>query len=133
MGEYSSVSDTLGHKLESQLLSTCCTCGEIDRRQEIMVSSPPLLAFDLSYCPMSINHHLVVTVGTGGVQAIYTLRAVMYYSPGHFTSRFITQEGVVWYHDGSLAIDEGPLQNMANLSHRNTSETATATLYARAN
>ena len=93
-----------------------------------MISSPPLLAFDVSRRPMSIDHRLVVTVG-GGVQAIYTLRAVMYYSPGHFTSRFITQEGVVWYHDGSLVVEEDPLQNIANMSRRNTRETATAALY----
>ena len=55
----------------------------------------------------------------------------MYYWPGHFTSQFITQEGVIWYHDGSLAVEEGPLHNTANLLHCNTRETATATLCAR--
>ncbi|KAF8220307.1 hypothetical protein L208DRAFT_1334596, partial [Tricholoma matsutake] len=35
-----------------------------------------------------------------GQCTMYRLRGVMYHLEDHFTSRFITESGSVWYHDG---------------------------------
>ena len=36
------------------------------------------------------------------VRQRYSLRGVIYYAADHFTVRFITSAGAVWYHDGLL-------------------------------
>ena len=35
-----------------------------------------------------------------GIQYLFKLRGVIYFSQNHFTSRVITQSGQIWFHDG---------------------------------
>ena len=35
-----------------------------------------------------------------GIQYLFKLKGVIYFSQNHFTSRVITQNGQIWFHDG---------------------------------
>ena len=42
----------------------------------------------------------VLHIDAGGLCQRYKLRGVVYFSGEHFTSRVITGNGMVWFHDG---------------------------------
>jgi hypothetical protein len=54
---------------------------------------------DLSQHQTFPSDKIVVTT-TDGQRTMYRLRGVMYHLEDHFTLRFITESGSVWYHDG---------------------------------
>jgi hypothetical protein len=60
----------------------------------------------------------------------YNLRGIIYYENQHFTSRFVTGTGMIWFHDGMLTgsslIYEG--QNINSI----TTEAATMAFYTLA-
>ena len=58
----------------------------------------------------------------------------MYYGHHHYTCRFVSQHGIVWYYcgiyTGTSLVNEGPLQSVTNLSVQG-SQVATAAIYTR--
>ena len=117
---------------EIQVPSCCHICGTRQVRKLIVTSSPALLAFELHRSDITIDHRILITVD--GESMTYTLRGVIYYGNHHFTSRFVSQCGIVWYHDGILTgrslINEGSLETINNLSNRGLM-VATSVVYAR--
>ena len=83
--------------------SKCTTCDTFLLRSTSFVQSPPVILFDLGtsgYIP-SVSSVILVPCGeTGRVR--YKLRGIIYYKDQHFTSRFITGTGMIWFHDGML-------------------------------
>ena len=70
------------------------------RRRRLM-SLPPLLVFDFNNQPsINIDHHLAASVD--GVNARYDLKGVIYFGNHHFTSRWVSTDGTVWFHDGMV-------------------------------
>ena len=90
--------------------SRCHACQSHLVRSHVFVCAPAILAFDMSQQTTLLLESLVLTTADGQ-QTTYKLRGVMYYSENHFTSRFITEMGSVWYHDGlstgQLMVHEG--------------------------
>ena len=81
--------------------SSCQTCHSHLIRKHVFTHPPPILAFDMSQNRTLLLESLVLTT-VNGHQTTYKLRGVVYYFEDHFTSRFITETGSVWYHDGLL-------------------------------
>ena len=83
------------------LASRCLTCDTCLLRKTLFVQSPPIIIFDFEACVPSLSPILWITCGeTGRVR--YNLRGIVYYNDQHFTSRFVTGSGMIWFHDGIL-------------------------------
>lgn len=111
--------------------ASCSTCGSQLHRQFEFLSSPPILALDVSRCGLLLDHLLLVRIGDR--QAAYKLRGVIYHGDNHFSARFITSGGHVWFHDGILTGRvmrfEGALADTLQLSHYE-GKIAVSALYA---
>jgi hypothetical protein len=81
--------------------SRCRVCGSHIIRHHFFENTPPLLAFDLSQYATNLLESIVITTVDRDCKT-YKLRGVIYYIDNHFTSRFISESGRVWYHDGIL-------------------------------
>ena len=83
--------------------SKCSTCDTFLLRTTSFIQSPPLIIFDLGTCVPSVSSVLLISCGeTGHDRVRYKLRGIVYYEDQHFTSRFITESGMIWFHDGML-------------------------------
>ena len=81
--------------------SKCLTCDTFLLRTTSFVQTPPVIIFDLGSCVPSLSSVLWIPCGeTGRVR--YNLRGLVYYKDQHFTSRFVTETGMIWFHDGML-------------------------------
>jgi hypothetical protein len=78
--------------------SKCTTCNDSLLRKFKFVCSPQILAYPVSGVNMTVNHTLAVPVE--GQLHQYCLRGVIYHGSNHFTTRFISSAGLVWFHDG---------------------------------
>ncbi|KAF8238540.1 hypothetical protein L208DRAFT_1490316, partial [Tricholoma matsutake] len=79
--------------------SCCHVCGEHLTRQYAFEESPAMIAFDMSQHQTSLLESIVIAT-VNRQNMTYKLRGVMYHREDHFTSRFITESGSVWYHNG---------------------------------
>jgi hypothetical protein len=79
--------------------SRCHVCQSHIIRQHVFEDTPAIIAFDLSQHQISLLESIVITTVNGDCTT-YKLRGVMYHLDNHFTSRFISESGHVWYHDG---------------------------------
>ena len=80
------------------LSSKCTECGCTLIRKFTFASHPPLLAIEFSQTIRSFDH--ILNIHVDGLAVRYRLRGVIYFTGDHFTACFITQAGLVWYHDG---------------------------------
>ncbi|KAF8891013.1 hypothetical protein BD779DRAFT_1401571, partial [Infundibulicybe gibba] len=64
----------------------------------------------------------------------FILRGIVYFGSSHFTSRILTEEGMLWYHDGintgKNTECEGPLSESIDLLRCEGRE-ATAAIYSQ--
>ena len=106
--------------------SKCQTCDTFLLWSTSFVQSPPLIIFDLGACVPTLSSVILIPCGETS-QVPYNLRGIIYYKDQHFTSRFVTGTGVIWFHNGmftgSSLIYEG--QNIDSI----TTETATIAIY----
>ena len=79
--------------------SRCPICQSHVVREHAFEDAPAIIAFDLSQHQTSLLESMVITT-VNGDRTTYKLRGVMYYLDNHFTSRFVSESGCVWYHDG---------------------------------
>ena len=104
------------------------TCDSFLLRTTSFVRSPPVILIDLGSSGRvpTLSSVLLVPCGESG-RVYYKLRGIIYYKDQHFTSRFITATGMIWFHDGILTgsslIYEG--QDIDSI----TTETATMAIY----
>ena len=82
--------------------SRCMTCDTCLLWRTLFVQSPPVIIFEFEGGVVpSLSPILWITGGeTGRVR--YNLRGIVYYNDQHFTSRFVTGTGMIWFHDGML-------------------------------
>ena len=80
------------------LSATCPECGNELVRRFSFASHPPLLCIELWQSPRLLDS--ILHIDTGGSRRQYKLRGVIYFSGEHFTSRVITSNGMIWFHDG---------------------------------
>ena len=81
--------------------SRCLVCHSHVIQRHIFEHTPAVIAFDLSQNPISLLESIVITT-VNGDRMTYKLRGVMYHMDNHFTSRIISESGLMWYHDGIL-------------------------------
>jgi hypothetical protein len=80
--------------------SRCLTCDTYLLRTTSFLQFPPVMVFDLGACVPSLSSILWITCNETRIS--YSLRGIVYYSNHHFTSRFVTGTGMIWFHDGML-------------------------------
>ena len=81
--------------------SRCHACRSHVVRRHVFEDAPAVIAFDLSQQQISLLESIVITTVNGN-RTTYKLRGVIYHLENHFTSRFVSKSGRVWYHDGIL-------------------------------
>ena len=81
--------------------SRCRVCHSHIVQRHVFEDAPPIIAFDMSQYQISLSESIVITT-TNGDRTTYKLKGVMYHHDNHFTSRFISKPGRVWFHDGIL-------------------------------
>ena len=60
---------------------------------------PEFLVFDFGgFNYLEINKSFLLS--KDGIQYLFKLKGVVYFSQNHFTSHIITQSGQIWFHDG---------------------------------
>ena len=77
---------------------TCARCSNELVRSFSFIFHPPLLCIELWQRPRLLDS--ILHIDAGGSRRKYKLRGVIYFSGQHFTSRIITGNGIVWFHDG---------------------------------
>jgi hypothetical protein len=99
--------------------SQCHICKKHLVRQYKFASSPEILAFDVLGPQVSAINHILNVVVNGQVTR-YQLRGVVYHGANHFTSRIISANLQVWFHDGistgSSMVHEGTLSAFGDLT-----------------
>jgi hypothetical protein len=78
--------------------SVCHGCGETLIRSFSFIFHPPILAIELWGGLRALD--IVLNIEASGSFCQYNLRGVIYFSCEHFTSRIITNNGMIWFHDG---------------------------------
>jgi hypothetical protein len=77
----------------------CPHCQSALRSRVHYVHFPGILLFDHSAYTIKPSKYVKIA-GTGNASTRYHLRGLLYFGNFHFTSRIISAEGDVWYHDG---------------------------------
>jgi len=80
------------------LSATCPECRNQLVHSFSFASHPPLLCIELWQRLRLLDSVLHISVGD--LHREYNLRGIIYFSGEHFTSRVITRNGMVWFHDG---------------------------------
>jgi hypothetical protein len=79
------------------LSSKCTECGCTLIQKFTFASHPLLLAIEFSQTIHSFDH--ILNIHVDGLAVHYQLKGVIYFTGDHFTAHFITQAGLVWYHN----------------------------------
>jgi len=77
------------------------------------------------YKPLLLDTFVLTTINEELIT--YKLRGVIYYSTDHFTSRFITETGSVWYHDGLSTGQRMVYDGNVSLTNLETCQSGVAT------
>lgn len=95
----------------------CQTCQSATTRQFQLSTATPLLVFEFPGQSAFIDDAITLNLANQVIQ--YKLKGIIYYGDNHFTSRIISDDRLVWYHDGmttgSCLLHEGPLPTIPNL------------------
>ena len=96
---------------------TCPFCGTAVKQVFRLMRRIPLLIIDLSNKSLHIDHRIEIDIIN--IKQSYSLRGILYYGGNHFTSRFISYDEIVWFHDGMTTNrkmeKEGKLDSNINL------------------
>ncbi|KAF8958461.1 hypothetical protein BDZ97DRAFT_1668456 [Flammula alnicola] len=76
----------------------CRLCGENTFATYQFNILPDVLVFDFGGIKLVINFSIDVSFNNS--QYKYKLAGIIYFGSNHFTSRIITQNGQIWFHDG---------------------------------
>ena len=133
LNDHRCLQDFINSSFENSLSSMCHICNAHQIQKSTLICLPPLLAFDLSSCHgIDIDHHLELTANN--MSAAYSLQGIIYYGHHHFTCRFVSQHGMVWYHcsiqTGTSLTNKGPLQLLGDLLRKGALK-VTAVLYPK--
>ncbi|RDX44582.1 hypothetical protein OH76DRAFT_1359470 [Lentinus brumalis] len=85
--------------LDTPLSVPCSACGTQCAVSHELTSVPPLLVME-SLPGTTITPCETVTAVVSGVSVCWRLVGVIYFGWRHYTSRFMDQQGLFWYHDG---------------------------------
>jgi hypothetical protein len=97
----------------------CPCCNERKSRNHIIYKEfPHLLVLEYPGLDISTSHTIEFVDDDDNISATLRLRGIIYHGHHHFTSRIISNEKHVWFHDGmttrNLCIYDGLLDDMDN-------------------
>ena len=113
---------------------TCTTCNEKVSFMQEIVFPLPFLVLDFSH----ISNHLlqldsIVTVSINNTMTSYKLCGIVYFGHSHYIAHVITENNMVWFHDGITTghdlIYEGMLNDNNILLNECKGKKATAAIY----
>jgi len=85
---------------EQPSVDKCPQCQSALKSTVYYVHFPGILLFDHSAYTIKPSKYLKFTDAGNASRIRYYLRGLLYFGNFHFTSRIISAEGDVWYHDG---------------------------------
>jgi hypothetical protein len=86
-------------KIQEKSRQRCPTCSKRKLTSSIHYDEvPKLLVLEYPNIDLKTSHHLTYRVG--GEDTVLHLRGIIYHGGYHFTSRIMSTEGDIWYHDG---------------------------------
>lgn len=97
------ISDFIKRKIGHQLRTNCPNCFEGSVENKLFkitefVRIPDTTTFHILSNEAILAYSFSLPTIRGKVN--YRLRGIVYYGNYHFTSRIISENGTVWYHDG---------------------------------
>jgi hypothetical protein len=102
-------------KLERKTSKRCSDCLNNMMKQVYYINIPKLMVFEYPDFDISTSHKIKFNVDDE-TKVLY-LRGIVYHGNNHFTSRIITANGKIWYHDGittgNICMNEGQLNTSA--------------------
>ena len=84
---------------EKRSVNECPQCQSALKSRFHYMHFPGILLFDHSAYTIKLSKYVKFT-SAGDVRTRYHLRGLLFFGNFHFTSRIISAEGDVWYHDG---------------------------------
>ena len=104
---------------EQETNHICLACNSHLKRAFEIIWPIPLIFLEFTNHTIHLHHIIQITIQNQQYQ--YTLRGIMYYNNNHFTSRFISTDNIIWFHDGlttghNMLID-GTTSNNINLTN----------------
>ena len=107
--------------INTQILETTCQscriCTARCHMEQHFVSTPPLLFIEFANnVPSTINTTMIAETMPGC--PTYSLKGVIYFGSSHYTCRFISSNGVVYFHDG-MTLGRHMLTDSENLASMN--------------
>ena len=110
--------------------SECVQCQSPRARYLKLLYPLPVIIFEFPSGDTILNN--IITIPINNEHHEYSLKGVIYHGSNHFTSRIISPDNVVWYHDGMTTgphiINEGPCNSLNLMTCRNRN--ACAAIYA---
>ncbi|KAJ7705927.1 hypothetical protein B0H16DRAFT_1323231 [Mycena metata] len=82
----------------------------------VVDSLPPLIVIAIDHASLHYSRSLCFEISNS--MSMHRLRGVIYGGGFHFTARYISESGVVWFHDGMTTGRACELEgNLDNLPH----------------
>jgi hypothetical protein len=91
-----SIVQIFGKLLSTQSQKTCDKCDGGMIKKIHLTDAHPLLMLHVPFTDVKINRKIKISGKT------LTLKGAVYYGEHHYTSRIVTQEQTVWFHDGMV-------------------------------
>jgi hypothetical protein len=114
---YSSIGSWVSNLGESTQ-HICPLCNDSVHMKFTFCQPWPLIAFEFPWQHPIIDVRLIINLN--GLDIQYILRGVVYFGQEHFTSRIISDAGLVWFHDGITTgrsvISEGHVDTVDSLN-----------------
>ena len=85
-------------ELEKPDTKKCPNCSSSLVKQLYYTDIPKVIVFEYPNTNIKTSHK--IRFKTGNVNIVLHLRGIVYHGENHFTSRIISPEGNIWFHDG---------------------------------
>src|SRR5882757_7066118 len=95
-----STRDQLRQTLVCESDASCPECLMPLKQVTSYYNVPNILLFSVGGQKISVSKHIKIRTVSGS--KMYQLKGLVYHGAFHFTSRMVTSDGSVWFHDGQL-------------------------------
>jgi len=85
--------------ISHEVSKSCGGCGNnVMNKVTKFHKTPSILMCALNRSEMKLSKKMKIAVGSS--DKTYYIRGIIYFGGFHFTSRIVTHDGFVWFHDG---------------------------------
>jgi hypothetical protein len=85
-------------ELKEESNVTCGSCSEKMTIKHQLLLLLPFIALHFSNQQLQIDYNFHISINNE--EFMYELRGIVYYGDSHFTARVISNDGLIWFHDG---------------------------------